>query len=252
MARAHPLGRRADCAGQNAQELEVRRLDEPANGGQSTAGGESGDVAVGSHQDQGRLGEGVDPLHPSAGFVNHDGSQLAAGVGPAERGYRVSYCLTDDQEREVRAAESIVASLSVADVVGAEGPIIASRMYELCVRASGGSRVGMSIRKILNRATASAVRSGRIAQLTDDQPGHMLKTLHLPGTPEVVLRTRGSREVEQIPTSEVAELIKRLLQRDPQLDEETLKRIVLTHYDRIRLTANASSYLDRCLHLART
>ncbi|GIU88473.1 MAG: hypothetical protein KatS3mg009_2988 [Acidimicrobiia bacterium] len=139
----------------------------------------------------------------------------------------------------------------LAEIVAVEGPIVARRAYELYVRAAGGQRVGKRIRSTLNRAAAAAVRTGRLAQIRDAQPGQQAKTLYVPGGPDVCVRERGPRELEDIPPTEVAALARVLIDEEPTISDEALKRRLLELYERIRLTANASAYLDGCIKLAR-
>ncbi len=140
---------------------------------------------------------------------------------------------------------------AMVEIVTQEGPIVAARLYELYVRASGGHRVGKTIRQVLNRAAYAAVRSGQLVQIDDQLPGQAAKTLYLPGTPAVVLRHRGDRTLEEVPRSEVAAVAKEILRRDPSVGDTELKRLLLVAYERVRLTENASSYLDDCIVLAR-
>jgi very-short-patch-repair endonuclease len=152
---------------------------------------------------------------------------------------------------DVYEAPQVAIIDGIVEIVAVEGPVVASRVYELYVRANGGFRVGKNIRSTLNRATAAAVRAGRLEQIEDDEPGQARKTLFLPGTPPVVVRVRGERDLEEIPVSEVAAVARRLLEHDRDLDDASIKRILLSFYDRIRLTTNASAFLDRCLAEAR-
>src|SRR5581483_8293285 len=137
------------------------------------------------------------------------------------------------------------------EIVAAEGPIVARRAYELYVRSTGGQRVGKAIKQTLNRAMADAVRHGLLAQIHNGQPGQIDKTLYMPNTPPVVIRTRGDRDLEDIPETEVAALAGQILAHHPWMDDEPLKRRLLDSYERSRLTANASAFLDRCIALAR-
>ncbi len=101
------------------------------------------------------------------------------------------------------------------------------------------------------RNVTEALRSGRLEASPDTEPGQANKTLLLPGTTPVVIRTRGDGELEKIPISEVAALGRGLHEVEPALSDEELKRSLLAAYERVRLTANASAFLDRCLAEAR-
>jgi hypothetical protein len=77
-----------------------------------------------------------------------------------------------------------------------------------------------------------------------------VKTLYLPGTPSVVLRRRGDRELEQIPPTEVAAVARHILNQDPDTNDSELKRLLLTAFERARMTNIASVFLDDCIAIA--
>ena len=78
-----------------------------------------------------------------------------------------------------------------------------------------------------------------------------MTTLYLPGTPSVIQRRRGDRELEHIPPTEVAAVARHILDHDPGIDDGELKRLLLTAFERVRLTSNASAFLDDCIAIAR-
>lgn len=153
---------------------------------------------------------------------------------------------------DARTAKACEIVDGLVGIVTTEGPVVASRAYEVYVRASGGHRVAKGVRSALNRAAASAIRAGRLCQLEDGEPGQAGKTLYMPGTPSVIVRARGDRDLEQIPITEVAALVRDLLDQHPRSEDADLKRQILRVYDRVRLTANASEFLDRGIRLARS
>jgi very-short-patch-repair endonuclease len=139
----------------------------------------------------------------------------------------------------------------IIDIVAAEGPVITERIYELYLRASGGIRVTKPIRDALGEATATAVKRGQLKQIQDRLAGRWVKTLYLPRTPSIVLRRRGDRELEDIPPTEVAAVARHIISSDPSVDYNELKRLILTAFERTRMTAPASRFLDGCIALAR-
>ena len=76
-------------------------------------------------------------------------------------------------------------------------------------------------------------------------------TLYLPGTPSVVQRRRGDRDLEHIPPTEVAAVARQILDHNPGVNDSELKRLLLTAFERVRLTTNASAFLDDCIAIAR-
>jgi hypothetical protein len=121
----------------------------------------------------------------------------------------------------------------------------AQHAYRVYTQAAGGHRVGTEIRRALDAATRKALRTGALGQLDDDLPLPHEKTLYAPGQPPLLLRELGTRQLSDIPRSEVAELIKQFTLEDGSADE--IKRAVLNAYGLIRLTQKTNLYLDECL-----
>ncbi len=103
-----------------------------------------------------------------------------------------------------------------------------------------------AIERTFNQAMARLVRPGRVQVLQDDIVGQIDKTVHAPGTPPVVVRELGDRQLWEVPPSEVQELMRRLQEAEGLHDEESVKRAVLRVYGRKSLTKATSTYLDEC------
>ena len=152
---------------------------------------------------------------------------------------------------DVSSAAQRVIINGLVNIVTNEGPVVTDRLYELYVRASGGHRVGKNIRHTLDQATTAAIRKGLLQQTRDGVTSQSTRTVHLPGTPPVELRRRGDRELEHLPPSEVAALVAHILGQDTSIVDNELKRLLLSAYERVRLTSSASAFLDDCIKLAR-
>jgi very-short-patch-repair endonuclease len=139
----------------------------------------------------------------------------------------------------------------IVDIVTGEGPVVTDRVYELYVRASGSHRVTKPVRDALDQATRMALRKGLLEQIRDNMTDRSVKTLYLPGTPSVIQRRRGDRELEHIPPTEVATVARSVLDQDAGINDSELKRLLLTAFERVRLTNNASVFLDDCIAIAR-
>jgi hypothetical protein len=139
----------------------------------------------------------------------------------------------------------------IVDIVTGEGPVVTDRVYELYVRASGGHRVTKLVRDALYRATTVALRRGLLQQIKDGIISPTAKTLYLPGTPPVVPRRRGDRELEHIPPTEVAAVARHILHNDTGISDSELKRLLLIAFERVRKTTSASAFLDDCIAIAR-
>ncbi len=138
--------------------------------------------------------------------------------------------------------EEVISGL--VDIVSAEGPMHALRAYQLYTKAAGGNRVGKEMKRVFNRAVHRAVQSGQLEQVSDSLDGQIEKTIYLPGSPPVVSRQRGSRQLYEIPRSEVKLLLNTI---GPATSMEELKRTALEALDVRKLTQRAGEYLEECL-----
>jgi very-short-patch-repair endonuclease len=134
----------------------------------------------------------------------------------------------------------------LVEIVAAQGPMHAQHAYRVYTQAAGGQRVGAEIRRALAAATRNALRTGALHELKDDLLLPHDKTLFATGQPAVSLRELGTRQLSDVPRSEVAKLIKLLNLEGSAAD--VVKRAVLNAYGLVRLTPKASLYLDECLN----
>jgi hypothetical protein len=95
-----------------------------------------------------------------------------------------------------------------------------------------------------------ALRRGQLRQIKDGVISPTAKTLYVPGTPPVVLRRRGDRELEHIPPTEVAAVARHILDHDTGISDSELKRLLLIAFERVRMTTSASEFLDDCIVIA--
>ena len=147
------------------------------------------------------------------------------------------------------ASQAELASL-LADIARQEGPVVAIRAYRLINRASGRQRLTTPARRSLNRACAAAVRNGHVVAANPlDRKGQVQLVLRSPGSPNVILRERGPRELDELPPDEIAVLLRSLCEADGTMEPETLKRQVLDRLRWVRLTRNVSAFLDECIAL---
>ena len=138
----------------------------------------------------------------------------------------------------------------LTEAVASEGPVVAIRAYRLVNRASGSRRLTKPARQALNRACALAERRGLVVATDPLQfEGQAQRVLRVPESPEVVIRERGPRELDEIPPDEMATLLRLLHSADQTLEPEALKRQALERLGWVRLTQNASAFLDDCLSL---
>ena len=196
----------------------------------------------------------TEPPREEAQFVSRLQPDIAAPATPTDRRLPIlapHRAWQAHQVPNVHTAVQWAIIEGIVDIVTGEGPVVTVRVYELYLRASGGHRVTKPIREALDKATETAVARGLLRQIRDNMTDRSLKTLYLPGTPSVVLRRRGDRELEQIPPTEVADVARHILDQDPGISDSELQRLLLTAFERVRLTNIASVFLDDCIAIAR-
>jgi len=134
----------------------------------------------------------------------------------------------------------------LADIVAAEGPILASRAYGLYNKASGGKKLTSIARAPLSAAAYRLRMAGRIEIVRAEDGAQGEEVLRSARSPAVRVRELGPRALDEVPLDEVAELMERLA----TAGADDLKRAVLDAYGLVRLTAKADEYLERALDLA--
>lgn len=136
-------------------------------------------------------------------------------------------------------------------IVAVEGPILGERLYQLYVKSAGGQRVGREVGRLLNAASAAAVRK---KDLIADNPlresGQKVRTFRLPEQPEVIVRELGPRSLGEVPMAELASVL-RTIDLEGRRSEETLFRALLDLYGLKRLTDNVRTRLRQALSLTR-
>jgi very-short-patch-repair endonuclease len=130
------------------------------------------------------------------------------------------------------------------EIVAAEGPVVCRRAYSLYNKAAGNSRLGRQIVQVMNRAIYRAVKLGRLAQNDEQKRGGQInQVVRIAGSPEVNVRDRGPRPLEEIPPLEIAAVREKLLQDASGLDEEQLVRQLAAVYGIVRKTAQVRKML---------
>ena len=138
----------------------------------------------------------------------------------------------------------------LAEVAASEGPVVAIRAYRLINRASGSQRLTAPARKALNQACAEAVRKGLLTATNPlNKEGQQQLVLRRPGSPEVFLRERGPRELEEFPPDEVAGMLVLIGVETGTTEPEALKRQLLETLNWVRLTRKVNEFLDQCMEL---
>jgi hypothetical protein len=145
-----------------------------------------------------------------------------------------------------RAAGRGVIDPVLAEIVAAEGPVLASRAYGLYNKASGGKKLTAIARAPLSGAAYRLRMAGRIEIVrAEETPEQGDEVLRVAGGPRVRVRELGPRALDEVPLEEIAELMERLT----TAGADDLKRAVLDAYGLVRLTAKADEYLDRAFEI---
>ncbi len=133
----------------------------------------------------------------------------------------------------------------LVEIIEAEGPVVLHRVFRLYATAAGIHRVRSPLRKRFLSASEIVLTSGRIEKEGSRQKLDADSVVWPAGARPVVLRKRDPRNFEEIPPSEVAELMQSIFITRPKIQREELYRRVLDFYDLKRLTSKVRDSLDK-------
>jgi hypothetical protein len=193
-----------------------------------------------------------DPLAPSGAVASWPLRDWAAaepapaGAAPGDVALAPYSAWEPRDVPDPRAAGRGVIDPVLAEIVAAEGPILAARAYALYNKASGGKKLTTIARAPLSSAAYRLRMAGRIEIVpAEETPGQDDEILRVAGSPAVRVRELGPRPLDEVPLPEIAELMERLT----MAGADDLKRAVLDAYGLVRMTAKADDYLERALEL---
>ncbi len=143
--------------------------------------------------------------------------------------------------KEASPSEMVSALVRIVEV---EGPVVVSRLIDRYRIGAGYGRLKGPTRDLVVRSINNAISAKRITVVSQaDEIGESV--VCCPGQPEVLVRERGPRDLEEIPIEELAALANKLgVQR---FNEETAFRELLNAYQLKRLTESARQRLSRAL-----
>jgi hypothetical protein len=140
---------------------------------------------------------------------------------------------------------------TMLEVVGAEGPMTASRAYALYNRASGGRKLTSVARAPLSSSVYWLAQERKVVLTRKDSiPWQDDDLVRMPDSPAVRVRELGPRDLIEVPLDEISALIRRLRSAGAARDAAAAKRAVLNLYGLKRLTTRADEYLGLALGLA--
>jgi len=130
------------------------------------------------------------------------------------------------------------------EIVAAEGPVVCRRAYSLYNKAAGNSRLGRQIVQVMDRAMYRALKLGHLVQNDEQSRGDQInQVVRVTGSPEVNVRDRGPRTLDELPPLEIRAVREKLLRDEPGLDEEQLVRQMAAVYGIVRKTAQIREML---------
>ena len=132
-------------------------------------------------------------------------------------------------------------------ICAAEAPIIEDRLYALYARAADLGRVYGPVHARFERALDEARRSKELTISIDEFGAHVENVVALPGEPPIVVRTRGSRSLHEIPGPEIAEVMLAIRIEHDLISKEELFHMVLGAYGLKRLTKASNDRLTDVL-----
>ena len=135
----------------------------------------------------------------------------------------------------------------LVEIIEIEGPVVLQRVFHLYACAAGIKRVRRQLRLLFFHAADIALTSGRIEEERGRQKLELDSVVRPAGSQPVVVRKRGPRSFEEIPSTEIANVVRSITRIHASIGRETLYRRVLDFYDLKRLTSNVRKSLDRFL-----
>jgi len=147
--------------------------------------------------------------------------------------------------RDPREATHSEIAAVVERIVKVEGPATIRNVIDRYRCSFGLGSFRGSTREAVDNGISRAVRTGLVEVIETDDSDKSGNVLDIPGAPNVVLRERGPRALEDIPIAELAALAIHL--RLAETDGETAHRRILEFYGFKRLTLGVTDRLNRAM-----
>lgn len=138
---------------------------------------------------------------------------------------------------------------SLVRIVQVEGPATEATVIDRYRLATGYGRFKGPTRDRVLSALQSAVQSGMLSA-ESDHPGSSVLIYSIPGEPRVRFRTRGPRDLHDVPMFEIVTLANEIIRSNIASDDEDLFRLMLEFYGLKRLTAQAEERLRKARSLS--
>ena len=136
-----------------------------------------------------------------------------------------------------RSATVQEVSDSLAGIVAVEGPVTVGRAYQALVRAGGLQRLGPRIRQSMDRALTRLETEKRVlVERSEEASGYRSAVLLAPDGERIKVRELGPRLFEEVPLTELSELVRRVRRSMPGAESEEVFREVMGVYGLVRMT----------------
>jgi hypothetical protein len=162
-----------------------------------------------------------------------------------EKGDYVEWAPVQLVDPRAAKAEQIIHGME--QIIAAEGPVMASRVFQIFARAGGLGRIYEETRRSFINALQSAIDNDIFLAEQEGSEDPATWILRLPSQPLVRVRTLGSRTLHEVPATELAEFMLEFRVENELISREELFRKVLNEYGLNRLTEATTNRLDYVL-----
>ncbi len=132
-----------------------------------------------------------------------------------------------------------------------EAPMTVRHLFDVYLRGCGLHKLGSRLQALLTEGLQHALNTRRCLVVDEWGTSDLLQHIvRLPTQPEIIVRLRGPRSLEEIPPSELLAVAGYLeYARRLTWNSEPHRRALLHEYELMRLTDQASAWLDHVLAL---
>jgi hypothetical protein len=138
----------------------------------------------------------------------------------------------------------------LVSIIAVEGPVIAKCVCDRYLQAVGIKRMGHEIRAKMINSLRNAIDRGDIEVCHETSGTNLMdETLRMTGSPQLVVRTRGDRSLEEITPGEIQFVARHIARmREVQVGGDEHLRLVLAFFGLKRLTTQVSATLREILN----
>ena len=139
----------------------------------------------------------------------------------------------------------------IVEIVKAEGPVVTHRIYKRYAEAIRKPLLTQRECDLLCDAVYAAIRRGLLQQVGAGGRNDFPKTVYLPGTPAILLRSQGTRDFADIPLSELASAASSIINKDYGVTNADLRNLLATLYQQRDPQPDVWHHINDAIALAR-